>query len=94
MTRSKLLLLTPVAFIFTACSPKEIPVSEGGYYHSGVYFGAHFTKAHKKGIKDGCATSKGTYTKSHTSFQNKKEYADGWFLGRNKCRHLLVVEEK
>lgn len=89
-----------IAFLFsalivlTACSPKELPVSEGGYYHSGVYFGSNLSEIYQQGIKDGCTTSKGTYTKSHTSFQDEKEYADGWFAGRNKCRHLLVVDDK
>lgn len=94
MSYSKSILLFPTLFFLTACSPKEVPVHEGGYYHSGIFFGSHFSKAYKKGIKDGCRTAKGTYTKSSWSFQNKKAYADGWFLGRNKCKHLLVINEK
>jgi len=94
MRYTKFTLLIPVVFLFNACTPKEISVKEGGYYHNGVYFGANLSDTSKKGIKDGCMTSKGTYTKSHASFQDQKEYADGWFLGRNKCRHLLVVDEK
>ena len=43
---------------------------------------------------DGCITAKGTYKKSHTLFNNDQEYNDGWFLGRNRCKHLLVIEEE
>ncbi len=94
MSYFKIILLFLALFVISACSQKEIPVDEGGYYYSGIYFGSNFSKASQKGIKDGCSTAKGTYTKSHWSFQNNKEYADGWFLGRNKCRHLLIIDEK
>jgi len=93
MQLAKTLLLSGTIFLFSACAPTEVPKHEGGYYYSGIYFGANFSDAYKKGIRDGCTTAKGTYKKSHWFFQNKKEYADGWFLGRHKCRHLLVINE-
>jgi len=94
MSYSKTTLLFTSILLLNACSPNELPVSEGGYYHSGIYFGSKFPDAYKKGIRDGCTTSKGNYKKSHWFFQNKKEYADGWFLGRNRCKYLLVIESK
>ncbi len=81
-------------FFFNACTPNEASIAEGGYYHDGIYFGQHFPDNYKKGIKDGCTTAKGDYKKSHWLFKNNKDYNDGWFLGRNRCRVLLVVDKK
>jgi len=93
MTFTKTILLSSTIFLLSACMPNEVPVEDGGYYHSGIYFGAHFPDIYKKGIRDGCTTAKGKYKKSHWLFNNKKEYVDGWFLGRNKCRVLLNIDE-
>ncbi len=93
MTFKKTILLTGTLFLYNACSTKEIPVSEGGYYYENIYFGVDLTDTFKKGIRDGCMTAKGTYTKSHWFFNRKKEYYNGWFLGRNKCRNLLKIDE-
>jgi hypothetical protein len=93
MTFTKTILLASTIFLCNACTPKEVPVHKGGYYYDEIYFGADLTDAYKKGINDGCTTSKGKYKKSHWFFQNKKDYVDGWFLGRNKCRDLLKIDE-
>ena len=93
MTFTKTILLSSTIFVFNACTPNEVPVNEGGFYYSGIYFGSHFPDAYKKGIRDGCTTAKGKYKKSHWFFNNKKDYVDGWFLGRNECRNLLKINE-
>lgn len=89
-----LLVIGSALFYLTGCNPKKETVPKTGYYHSGIYFGKNFSANYQQGIADGCTTSKGKYTKSHTLFNNDKNYNDGWFLGRNRCRHLLVIEEK
>jgi len=81
---------------FQACthtSSKRVPVLSKHYYYSGIYFGQYFPPTYKKGIVDGCETSKGKYQKSHHLFKTSKEYEDGWFLGRNRCIKLLVVKK-
>jgi len=93
MKYTKTILLSSSILLFNACSPNELPINEGGYYHSHIYFGANLANAYKKGIRDGCTTAKGKYKKSHWFFNNKKEYVDGWFVGRNKCRDLLKIDE-
>ncbi|PHS33808.1 MAG: hypothetical protein COA92_04750 [Sulfurovum sp.] len=90
----KIIFLIIFIFTFTACTPSHLPENKGGFYHSGIYFGSHFPNIYKKGIRDGCTTSKGTYNKSHSLFQNNKDYEDGWFLGRNRCKDLLVIDEE
>lgn len=81
-------------FYFTGCTSTKVPEHKTGYYYSGVYFGKDFSPNYQQGIIDGCTTAKGTYKKSHTLFNNDDDYNDGWFLGRNKCKHLLVIEEE
>ncbi|HEY9189724.1 MAG TPA: hypothetical protein VIM88_02565 [Sulfurovum sp.] len=92
--------ILPVCFMVTAllsatgCESKKEPEKEVGYTYSGVYFGKDFSHTYQQGIMDGCITAKGTYKKSHTLFNTDQDYHDGWFLGRNRCRHLLVVEDE
>ncbi len=81
-------------FYFTGCVHETAPVIKMGYYHSGIYFGKNFSANYQQGIADGCTTSKGVYTKSHTLFNNDQNYNNGWFLGRNRCRHLLVIVDE
>lgn len=90
--RIQALILTLHTCLFTACEPKDPSFEEGAYNYSGVYFGKNFSENYKKGIEDGCTTSKGTYQKSHQLFNKDEDYNKGWFLGRNRCRHLLVLE--
>ena len=89
-----LLLISSSLFYLTSCNSKNKSVHESGYHHSGIYFGKNYSANYQQGIADGCSTSKGVYTKSHILFNNDKGYNDGWFLGRNKCRHLLVIEDE
>jgi len=88
------MLLLGSLFYITACSSRKISKSQGGYYYSDIYFGKNFSDYFKKGIEDGCTTAKGDYKKSHTLFNNEMDYdyKDGWFLGRNRCKHLLVLD--
>jgi hypothetical protein len=90
----KTILSMSTISLFTACTPNPVPVSKGGYYHNDVYFGANLSENYKNGIVDGCTTAKGTYQKSHELFNNNNDYNSGWFLGRNRCKHLLVIEDK
>ena len=86
--------IASLVFCFTGCEHKTEPVAKGGYYHSGIYFGKNFSTNYRQGIVDGCTTAQGKYTKSHTLFNNSVDYNNGWFLGRNRCKHLLVIEDE
>ncbi len=88
------IILLASLLLHNGCTPSKEPVHKGGYYHSNIYFGKNFSDNFKQGIEDGCTTSKGNYTKAHTLFNNDKDYNDGWFLGRNRCKHLLVLDEE
>lgn len=80
-------------FYLTGCGSSKVPENKGGYTYSGIYFGKNYSHYFKKGIEDGCITAKGDYKKSHIFFNNNKDYNDGWFLGRNRCKHLLIIDE-
>ena len=94
--KSILLLIagSTILFYLPGCGSSKVPEHKAGYYHSGVYFGKNFSDYFKKGIEDGCTTAKGDYKKSHTRFNKSKDYKDGWFLGRNRCKHLLVIDDE
>ncbi len=87
------LILITSLLLFNACGSRKASNNKDGYSYSGIYFGKHFTPNYKKGIKDGCITAKGDYKKSHRLFNNDYDYNKGWFLGRNRCKDLLVIEE-
>ncbi|SFV71215.1 hypothetical protein MNB_SV-13-1723 [hydrothermal vent metagenome] len=94
--KKSLPLLAISLFFLSACqSYNDAFVKKGKayYYHSDIYFGKHLSKDYKKGIVDGCVTSKGKYQKSHSLFRTSKDYENAWFLGRNRCRHLLNVQK-
>ncbi|HIP27980.1 MAG TPA: hypothetical protein EYG82_02270 [Sulfurovum sp.] len=90
---TKTIVLISTFILLSGCKPRHLPASKGGYTYSGIYFGAHFNSTYKQGIRDGCKTAKGVYRKSHWFFQNKQDYVDGWFLGRNKCKKLLKINK-
>ncbi len=83
-----------VVFYLSGCGSVNMPESRGGYYLNDIYFGKNFSDLFKEGIEDGCTTAKGDYKKSHTKFNDESDYdyKDGWFLGRNRCKHLLVID--
>ncbi len=65
-------MIAVASLLFTACTSSNMSASVQ-------------TPNFKAGSKDGCRTSKGTYTKNSDSFNNNKDYNDGWFHGRRKC---------
>ena len=67
-----IVMVAAASLLFTACTSSNLPVNAQ-------------TPSFKSGSQDGCATASGTYTKNSNSFQNNKDYQDGWFYGRKKC---------
>ena len=74
MTKTiNVVVIATASLLFTACtSSSNLPINAG-------------TPSFKAGSQDGCATAGGAYTKNSNSFQNNKDYQDGWFYGRKKC---------
>ncbi len=78
---------------FSGCQSNGSSRYKEGYVYHGIYFGKGLSPHAKQGIRDGCETSRGVYTKSHTLFNDDNDYYNGWFTGRNRCRGLLQIEE-
>jgi len=91
--KTKIMIMLSPFLLLQACSQKKISPAQGGYYYNGIYFGSHFTMHYKDGIEQGCITAKGSYKKDHWLFKHSKDYKTGWFLGRNRCRHLRKIDE-
>ena len=90
---TSLFIVGTTLLVLQSCGSSKVSAAQGGFTHSGIYFGKHFPPNYQQGIVDGCTTAKGYYKKSHTLFNRSIDYNNGWFLGRSRCRHLLVVEE-
>ena len=104
MRYTKSILLLSTLVLLSACGKRKVKHYKNSFYHEGIYFGTQVSTAFKYGVRDGCQTAKGFYKKNSPAFNrassvtytNKKyinpnnTYQNGWFLGRNKCRHLLV----
>jgi len=41
---------------------------------------------YKLGMKHGCRTGNGYYTKNRYRFRNYRDYRSGWYAGRRNCR--------
>jgi hypothetical protein len=88
-----LLLFFTISVLLTSCVSNNTATKHRGYYHSGIYFGKYFSPNYQQGIADGCTTAKGYYKKSRKLFNVSRDYNNGWFLGRNRCRNLLKINE-
>jgi len=76
--------------LFTGCN--EVPdldgvsSSTGDFIYKGHDFGADRDVEYKQGVKDGCKTSSGDYTKNHALFNGENNYHAGWEHGRLHCK--------
>lgn len=85
-------LITTTAIVtgllLSACTSSSLPPLAGGdtYIYNGVNFGVDRDTSFKHGVRDGCRTSDGDYTKDHNLFNNNESYKVGWEDGRLQCK--------
>ncbi|HHO65615.1 MAG TPA: hypothetical protein ENJ71_03725 [Epsilonproteobacteria bacterium] len=78
------------ALLFTGCG--EMPhldnttSSADSFVYRGHNFGENRNVDYQQGVKDGCRTSDGDYTKNHTLFKKENDYRAGWEHGRMHCK--------
>jgi len=60
--------------------------SAGDFVYRGHNFGSNRDADYKRGVKDGCRTSDGDYTKNHALFKSESDYHVGWEHGRMHCK--------
>ena len=85
---------------FTSCSDYERGLVAGSvatavitdsaradhYYYNGYDYGYNRNSTYRLGVRHGCRTANGVYTKNRYKFNNYSSYRDGWYSGRNNCR--------
>ena len=62
------------------------------YCYKNINFGITRGSSYEKGIRDGCRTGEGYFTKDYYASSTDKNYYDGWILGRSKCKQILPNE--
>lgn len=88
------ILATIVAFSASGCISNiqtctNKHTKAGFFCHQGYNFGPNRTEAYKSGVRDGCRTANGTFTKNYSFSSTSKEYVAGWRSGRATCKLIL-----
>ena len=89
MKPTKILLatmLTATGLLLSACTSSALPPLGEAYIYNGINFGSDRDASFKHGVRDGCKTSDGDYTKDHNLFNNSESYKVGWEGGRLQCK--------
>ncbi len=88
MFTKKILLTTTsiaIGLLLTACTSSGVSL-ENAYIYNDINFGSDRDTSFKHGVRDGCRTSDGDYTKDHNLFNNNASYKVGWEDGRLQCK--------
>jgi len=85
-------IVVTLIFLTAGCvnSVPQFPVDSNATIDDFVYRGHNFgsgkNEDYRAGVKDGCLTSDGNYSKNHTRFNTSTDYRDGWEDGRLHCK--------
>ena len=60
--------------------------STDNYYHHGHDYGEKRNYNYQRGVRDGCDSGRGRWTKDHYRFKHDYHYKDGWRAGHRRCR--------
>jgi len=78
------------SLLFTGCTEgpntDNVSASSGDFVYRSHNFGSNRDADYRKGVKDGCKTSDGDYTKNHSLFNAENDYRVGWEHGRMHCK--------
>jgi hypothetical protein len=87
--KSTLLVIAVTAAVFlsgcVSSAPGVVP-GEEDFIYRGHDFGPDRDAAYRQGVKDGCRTSDGDYTKNHAAYETGESYHTGWEDGRLHCK--------
>jgi len=87
--------LSIVIFLSGCVSPApNIVPGEEDFIYRGHDFGPDRDAAYRQGVKDGCRTSDGDYTKNHAAYETEESYHMGWEHGRLHCKGASKKSEK
>ncbi len=89
-------LIVAIGMVILGCRNQNnlqpLPCQKGMYCYKNINFGKSRGSSYEKGIRDGCKTGEGTFTKDYYLSSTNKNYYDGWILGRSKCHQILPNE--
>jgi len=68
------------------------PCQPGVYCYKNINFGPSKGRSFEQGVRDGCRTKEGTFTKDYSKSNRDKNYVAGWILGLTKCKQKLPNE--
>jgi len=98
-SKVKILLSATISLLFiNGCSGDSSSLSlsncrqSGNFCYKNINFGKTRGADYEMGIKDGCRTGEGYFTKNYFMSSKSKDYYDGWILGRSKCKQILPNE--
>jgi len=87
--KSTLLVIAVTAAVFlsgcVSSAPGVVP-GEEDFIYRGHDFSPDRDAAYRQGVKDGCRTSDGDYTKNHAAYETGESYHTGWEDGRLHCK--------
>ena len=93
-----LCLLGSTLFLFNGCVGTSVSrcsstaPSRGYFCYQGYNFGRDLSVPYKQGVKDGCRTANGHFSKNYRLSANTKSYVKGWDKGRATCKLILPAE--
>ena len=102
MRLSKLLIIgisIVAALSFIGCTPYEKGLATGvvvgaagatayhdNYYYEGYNYGPNRNEMYRRGVRDGCRSSRGRWIKRRYEWNHFPVYREGWSAGYRRCR--------
>ncbi len=102
MHKTKIIFLiisaSMLSMIISGCVSRDScahNASKYGYYcYKNHNYGKNRTTMYKAGVKAGCRTAEGYYTKDYASSSWSADYNLGWSDGRATCKHIVPQSAK
>jgi len=91
------LLFIPFLLWLEGCAPTAGScmngAAEAGYFcYQGYNFGQHRSRLYRLGVRHGCRTANGRFTKNYRLSGSSLEYLHGWESGRATCKLIPPPE--
>ncbi len=93
-----LCVLSSALFLLDGCTGISVSrcsstaPTRGYFCYQGYNFGRNLTAPQRQGIKDGCRTANGRFSKDYTLSAHSPAYTKGWDRGRATCKLIPPVE--
>ena len=95
LVKVSLLSLVSIAILAGCSNSSSVSPSncqDGMYCYNNINFGKTLGADFEQGVRDGCKTAEGDFRKDYSKSSTSSTYAEGWILGRSKCKQILPNE--